>query len=209
MSENQEDNLGKALVPEEEAAAEETEKVEKPKKVKKEETLERPVWVSVLTVLWLPAVTLLFEFCFSRLVGYPFSRYTVLLSLTGSALITGLVLLIPKRKVRMITFGVITNILTVIYIAQYIYFRIFGTIFVWGSIAAGGAGAVVEYFSVVRSAIIDGLAGYPDPSDPVGPVLAGHPEVYEEDPGTGMEIYTFRDRCFSRGGSDRTAPDRP
>lgn len=159
MSENQEDNLEKALVPEEEAAAEETEKVEKPKKVKKEETLEQPVWISVLTVLWLPAVTLLFEFCFSRLVGYPFSRYTVLLSLTGSALITGLVLLIPKRKVRMITFGVITNILTVIYIAQYIYFRIFGTIFVWGSIAAGGAGAVVEYFSVVRSAIIDGWLG--------------------------------------------------
>ena len=159
MSENQEDNLEKALVPEEEAAAEETEKVEKPKKVKKEETLEQPVWASVLTVLWLPVVTLIFEFCFSRLVGYPFSRYTVLLSLTGSALITGLVLLIPKRKVRMISFGVITNILTVIYIAQYIYFRIFGTIFVWGSIAAGGAGAVVEYFSVVRSAIIDGWLG--------------------------------------------------
>ena len=159
MSENQEDNLEKALVPEEEDAAEETEKVEKPKKVKKEETLEQPVWASVLTVLWLPVVTLIFEFCFSRLVGYPFSRYTVLLSLTGSALITGLVLLIPKRKVRMISFGVITNILTVIYIAQYIYFRIFGTIFVWGSIAAGGAGAVVEYFSVVRSAIIDGWLG--------------------------------------------------
>ena len=92
MSENQEDNLEKALVPEEEAAAGETEKVEKPKKVKKEETLEQPVWASVLTVLWLPVVTLIFEFCFSRLVGYPFSRYTVLLSLTGSALITGLVM---------------------------------------------------------------------------------------------------------------------
>ena len=54
MSENQEDNLEKALVPEEEDAAEETEKVEKPKKVKKEETLEQPVWASVLTVLFLP-----------------------------------------------------------------------------------------------------------------------------------------------------------
>ncbi|MBP5416682.1 MAG: sulfatase-like hydrolase/transferase [Clostridiales bacterium] len=145
MSENQEENLEKALVPEEETVV--------------EESLEQPVWVSVLTVLWLPVVTLLFEFCFSRLVGYSFSRYTVLLSLTGSALVTGLILLIPKRKVRMISFGLITNILTVIYIAQYIYFRIFGTIFVWGSIAAGGAGAVVEYFTVVKSAIIDGWLG--------------------------------------------------
>ena len=48
MSENQEDNLEKALVPEEEDAAEETEKVEKPKKVKRiVAIMERDVLVQI------------------------------------------------------------------------------------------------------------------------------------------------------------------
>lgn len=145
--------------PEVASEAAEEEKPAKPEKVKKKKKEKQPVWVSALTVMWLPVITLIFEGCFAALVHYPFTFYTAMLSLSGALLVTGIIMLIPVKRVRVISLGLITHILTVIYIAQYIYFRIFGTIFVFGSIESGGAGAVVEYFSVVKSAMIAGWLG--------------------------------------------------
>lgn len=173
MSDNHENDLEKALTPEEPAepeaaeVKEEAEPAGEPEKEVKEPAKDKtvrksdyqPRWMSILTVMWLPALSVIFEICFAALIHYPFTLYTTLLSLSGAFLVTGLILLIPNRRARVILFGLITNILTVIYIAQYIYFRIFGTIFVFGSIESGGAGAVVEYFSVVKSAMIAGWLG--------------------------------------------------
>ncbi len=159
-AEENEAEAGEKTEPEkDEAAPEKPSAPKKEKKEKKPEFIYQPLWVNLLTVLWLPVVTLISEFCFARLISYPFSKYTVLLSLSASAMITGLILLIPNRRFRVIAIGIITHILTVVYISQYIYFRIFGTIFVWGSLASGGAGAVVEYFGVVKNAMIAGWIG--------------------------------------------------
>ncbi|MBO4926666.1 MAG: sulfatase-like hydrolase/transferase [Clostridiales bacterium] len=119
----------------------------------------QPIWVSMLTMLWLPAVTVLFELCFALLIRYPFSVYTAWLSLSAAAGITALILLVPKKTFRYVAIGTVTHILTLVYVSQYIYFRIFGTIFVWASLSSGGAGAVVEYFAVVCSAMADGWWG--------------------------------------------------
>lgn len=135
---------------EELSPAEETEKSAVPK---------RSLLGLCVSLLWLPVLTLLFEGCFALLIDFPFSLYTVLLSLSAATLVTILIMLVPKPRFRVITLGVITHILTVIYISQYIYYRIFGTIFVWASLTSGGAGAVVEYNKVVRDAMIDGWWG--------------------------------------------------
>lgn len=117
-------------------------------------------WISALTtMLWLPAVMLLSEGCFALLIDNPFSLYSVLLSLSAATFVSLLILLVPKPKFRVISLGVITHILTVIYLSQYIYYRIFGTIFVWASLTSGGAGAVVEYNKVVRDAMVSGWWG--------------------------------------------------
>lgn len=132
------------------------------KKITEEKRVEQPSSSNlgvIVTMLWLPVLTLLFEGCFALLIDFPFSLYTVLLSLGAATFVSALILLVPKPRFRIVTFGVITHILTVIYISQYIYYRIFGTIFVWASLTSGGAGAVVEYNKVVRDAMIDGWWG--------------------------------------------------
>ncbi|MBP5492616.1 MAG: sulfatase-like hydrolase/transferase [Clostridiales bacterium] len=120
--------------------------------------IKRP-WIHYLTLAWLPIVNLIFEICFSLMVKNRFSFYTALLSLSFSCFLTAIVYAFPWKRVRIIAIGVLTNILTLIYIAQYIYFRIFGTIFVFASISSGGTGAVVEYRNVVKTAILQGWWG--------------------------------------------------
>lgn len=112
-----------------------------------------------LSILWLPLVMLISEGCFALLAGNPLSYYTGVLVLSMALFVTALILLVPKKKFRVIAFGVITHLLTIVYISQYIYFKIFGTIFVWASISSGGAGAVAEYNNVVRDAMLHGWWG--------------------------------------------------
>ena len=120
---------------------------------------KKKLWQEITAILWLPLVAFLSEGCFALLIDYPLSFYTGALILSAAFGVTALLLLIPKRKICAVSIGIFTHILTVIYISQYIYFRIFGTIFVWGSLASGGAGAVVEYSNVVRNAMADGWWG--------------------------------------------------
>ena len=114
-------------------------------------------WITWVTLLWLPVVTILSECCFAAMIKNPVTKYTILLSIAFSFALTSIIYAVPKIKFRVIAIGVLTNILTIIYVAQYIYFRIFGTIFVWASLQ--GTGAVVEYNTVVRSAIRNGWWG--------------------------------------------------
>lgn len=114
-------------------------------------------WLSWLSAFWLPLVIVLSECCFAAMIGYSVTVNTILLSVSMILLPALLILLVPKKKFRVIATGILTILLAVIYIAQFIYYRIFATIFVWASLQ--GTGAVLEYKDVVISAIKDSWWG--------------------------------------------------
>ncbi|MBO4474055.1 MAG: sulfatase-like hydrolase/transferase [Clostridiales bacterium] len=160
MSDNNDNSAPKALNGEETSSpvAEESATAEKPTAATVTKK-ERPKWLSLIPVLWLPLIAFLFEGCFALLIHNPLSYYTGLEIISGLMFVSLLILAVPNHKFRIISLGVFTHILTVVYISQYIYFRIFGTIFVWASLSSGGAGAVIEYFTVVKNAMIAGWWG--------------------------------------------------
>ncbi len=110
-----------------------------------------------LALLGIPLIVLLFEFCFALLIESGLTIYSVLFSLAGAGFLTLLIYLFPFRKFRVIAVGLTINILTIVYIAQYIYYRIFGTIFIWASLQ--GTNAVIEFSDVVWNAIKEGWWG--------------------------------------------------
>ena len=120
---------------------------------------DRLKWTSLTPILWLPLIAFLFEGCFALLIHNPLSYYTGLEIISGLMFVSLLIIAVPNHRFRVISLGIFTHILTIVYISQYIYFRIFGTIFVWASLSSGGAGAVIEYFTVVKAAMIAGWWG--------------------------------------------------
>lgn len=105
----------------------------------------------------IPLIVLLFELCFALLIGSGLTVYSVLFSLAASGFLTLLIYLFPFRKFRIIAVGAVINTLTIIYIAQYLYYRIFGTIFIWASLQ--GTNAVIEFSDVVWNAFVHGWWG--------------------------------------------------
>ena len=115
-------------------------------------------WPAWIAAFWLPFVAVISECCFAAMIGSPITLNMLLLSVSMLLLISLLILLIPKKRFRVIATGILTILLAVIYIAQFIYYRIFSTIFVWASLQGTGD-ALAEYNGVMFSAIAKGWWG--------------------------------------------------
>ena len=90
--------------------------------VKPPETLrEKGALQRCPALLGIPLIVLLFELCFALLIGSGLTVYSVLFSLAGAGFLTLLIYLFPYRKFRVIAVGLTINILTIVYIAQYLY----------------------------------------------------------------------------------------
>ncbi len=108
--------------------------------------------LSWAALFWLPVVGILSECCFAGMIGNRVTLHMLLLSVSMTLFLGLIVFLVPKKKFRVIATGILTMLLAIVYIAQYVYYRIFATIFVWASLEGTG-NAVAEYNSVMFSAI--------------------------------------------------------
>ncbi len=94
-------------------------------------------WVSLG---WLFISVLFYELLFSILLHFQFGFYTAGFSLSTALFCTGIAFISKSNKVRIAILGFVTVFLSLIYIAQLIYFRMFGTLFIVDSLSlAGGA----------------------------------------------------------------------
>ncbi|MBR6852100.1 MAG: hypothetical protein IKM88_17910, partial [Lachnospiraceae bacterium] len=115
------------------------------------------LWQSLIASFWLPIVAVISECCFALMIGNRITVNMLLLAMSMLLFVSLLILLVPKTRFRVISTGIFTTLLAVIYIAQFIYYRIFSTIFIWASLQ--GSNAVIEYNGVVISAITKGWWG--------------------------------------------------
>lgn len=94
-------------------------------------------WVSLG---WLFICILFYEILFSVLLHFKFGIYTTGFSLCTALFCTGIALLSKNSRVRIAILGFVTVFLSLLYIAQLIYFRMFGTLFIVDTLSlAGGA----------------------------------------------------------------------
>lgn len=89
---------------------------------------------------WLSVCVLYYEIIFSILLNFKFGFYTTGFSLGIALLCTGLSFISKNNTVRIALLGFVTVFLSLLYIAQLIYFRMFGTLFIVDTLTlAGGA----------------------------------------------------------------------
>lgn len=107
--------------------------------------------MNIVALLWLPFVLFLSEWMMASMLDYKMTFDGVMLILSFGTFLSALIFAVPYRRFRVISIGAITIVSMVIYIAQYIYRHIFGTIFILASMQA--TGAAVEYSEVVLAAV--------------------------------------------------------
>ncbi len=110
-----------------------------------------------VSLSWLFLDFLFCEIVFAILIRHPFGIYTVGFSLCSASFLTLVVYLIRNAKARFVTMGVITVLVSLIFLVQLIYFRIFNTLFIVQLLALAGGAAT--FWKIALEAISSGIVG--------------------------------------------------
>ena len=103
-----------------------------------------------------PLCVFLIECIFAAAIRYRVTLYHFAFSVILPSVISALCLLIPNLLVRYILPGVLLIAILVLYLSQFIYYRIFQTLFITQSLK--GAGKAMQFVRVVKSKIEENIA---------------------------------------------------
>lgn len=106
---------------------------------------------------WLFLDVLYCEVVFSILIRHPFGIYTIGFSLCSASFLTLAVYLIRNAKARFVIMGVITVLVSLIFLVQLVYFRIFNTLFIVQLLSLAGGAAT--FWKIALDAISSGIVG--------------------------------------------------
>ncbi len=109
------------------------------------------------SVTWLFVDILFCEIVFARLIRHPFGIYTVGFSLCTASFLTLLAYLIRNVRARFITMGVITAMISLIFLVQLVYFRIFNTLFIVQLLSLAGGAAT--FWKIGFDAFMSSIVG--------------------------------------------------
>lgn len=103
----------------------------------------------VLAVLYAPLCVFYLEILFSALAGYKMTPYAFGFCLAAAALLPAVIFAAGTPRIRFALEGILLLIVTVVYLSQFIYYRIFSMIYIVQSIR--GAGKAMSFSSVMFS----------------------------------------------------------
>ena len=106
---------------------------------------------------WLSIDILFCEIAFAILIGHHFGIYTVGFSLCSASLLTLAVYLIRNSKARFVAMGFITVSVSLIFLVQLVYFRIFNTLFIVQLMSLAGGAAT--FWKIGLDAIASSIVG--------------------------------------------------
>lgn len=125
-----------------------------PRKPSRKEALKafaRSAFRLLRPLLFMPVCALAVEVIFSVALWYPMSWRSVLLSLGIASIPASLIYLFRSARVKKVLQSVWLLLTTILYLSQYLYFRIFQTIYVAQSLK--GAGKAMQFIEVVFTKI--------------------------------------------------------
>ena len=102
---------------------------------------KRDFMFQMAAILFLPVCVLYFEFLFSILLHYPVTPYNIGYSMATAGLLFGLSFILRNQKVQFVMQGVLIIGLTLVFLSQFLYYRIFQVLYAIESIQGAGKAA--------------------------------------------------------------------
>lgn len=113
------------------------------------------VFFQIASALLLPLCVVLIECIFALSIRYRVTLYHIVFSAFAPVVPTGLCLLIPNLVVRYILQGVLLIAILLLYLSQFIYYKIFQTLCITQSLK--GAGKAMQFVSVVITKVRENI----------------------------------------------------
>ena len=102
---------------------------------------KRDFILQMAAILFLPVCVLYFEFLFSIILHYPVTLYNIGYSMATAGLLFGLSFILRNQKVQFVMQGVLLIGLTLVFLSQFLYYRIFQVLYAIESIQGAGKAA--------------------------------------------------------------------
>ena len=102
-------------------------------------------------ILFVPFCTLYFELLFSLILKYRLTLYDIGFSISTAALLSAVSFAFKSKRIHFVLQGIFTCLLTVVYVSQFLYFRIFQTLYIVQSI--GGAKKALSFADILLEKI--------------------------------------------------------
>lgn len=112
-------------------------------------------YLPALSLGWLFLCIIYYEIVFAILLRFRFGFYTAGFTLSFTALCTAIAYISKNNKVRIAVTGFVTVVPGLLYIAQLIYFRMFGTLFIIDTLTL--AGGAMTFTDIVAEQIFGNL----------------------------------------------------
>jgi len=105
----------------------------------------------IAAILFVPFCIIYFELLFSLILKYRLTLYDIGFSISTAVLILAVSFAFKSKRVHVVIQGIAVFLLTVVYLSQFLYFRIFQTLYIVQSI--GGAKKALSFANVLLEKI--------------------------------------------------------
>jgi len=106
---------------------------------------------NIAAILFVPFCMIYFELLFSLILKYRLTLYDIGFSISTAALLTAVSFAFKNKRIHFVLQGISLCLLTVVYVSQFLYFRIFQTLYIVQSI--GGAKKALSFADILLEKI--------------------------------------------------------